>query len=88
MAGSEHGLAIDLLILDLHLPDIPGMEVLHLLQKYPATKSLPLIFCTAATPSEVMRALQAAPQAAFLEKPFTYQELVSTVSIALGIPPC
>lgn len=77
---------IDVLILDLHLPEIPGMEVLRFLKKCSCTQTLPLIFCTAATPGEVTRALQIAPQAAFLEKPFTYQELISAVSRVLGEP--
>ncbi|SRR5579883_1297787 len=74
---------IDVLILDLHLPDIPGIDVLSLLRAHPRTSSLPLIFCTAATPGEISRALSMAPEACFIEKPFTYQELVSAITRAL-----
>src|ERR1700681_3420795 len=70
-------LPVDILMLDLHLPDIGGMEVLRYLRSHPRTKSLPLIFCTAAPPSEVARALTIAPEASFIEKPFTFQELIS-----------
>jgi CheY-like chemotaxis protein len=75
---------VEVLILDLHLPDMPGLDVLRTLRTHPDTKALPLIFCTAAAPSEVTCALSIAPQAIFLEKPFTYQELVSAVATALG----
>ncbi len=76
-------LPIDVLILDLHLPDIGGMEVLRYLRAHPRTKSLPLIFCTAAPPSEVAQAFTIAPEASFIEKPFTFQELISTVTDVL-----
>ena len=76
-------LPIDILMLDLHLPDIGGMEVLRYLRSHPRTKSLPLIFCTAAPSSEVAQALTIAPEAGFIEKPFTFQTLISTVNDAL-----
>ncbi len=78
-----NGLPIDVLMLDLHLPDIGGMEVLRYLRSHPRTKLLPLIFCTAAPPSEVAQALTLAPEASFIEKPFTFQELISTVNDVL-----
>src|SRR5215831_6076174 len=46
---SRLNLPVEVLILDLHLPDINGFEVLRYLQSHPQTRSLPLIFCTAAT---------------------------------------
>jgi CheY-like chemotaxis protein len=76
-------LPVDVLILDLHLPDMTGIEVLHSLRAHPRTQSLPLIFCTAATSAEVASALSIAPQACFIEKPFTFQELISAIANAL-----
>ncbi len=77
---------VDVLILDLHLPDIPGLEVLQSLSSHPFTQSLPLICCTAATTSEISKALSIAPKAFFIGKPFTYQDLVSAVANVLGLP--
>jgi DNA-binding response OmpR family regulator len=74
---------IDVLILDLHLPDISGIEVIHLLRSQPRTTSIPLIFCTAATPNEISHAMRLAPKADFLEKPFSYRSLVSAIANAL-----
>ena len=77
---------IDVLILDLHLPDIPGLDVLRSLRSHPTTQSLPLICCTAAMPSEIADAMRIAPNIFFVEKPFTYQELISSVATVLGLP--
>jgi len=79
-------LPIDLLILDLHLPGMSGIEVLHYLLEHPHTKALPLIFCTAAPASEIAEALRIAPHAGFIEKPFTFQLLTSTIMSALKEP--
>jgi CheY-like chemotaxis protein len=88
-ASSSHtlpSLPVDVLILDLHLPDIDGVEVLCRLSSHPHTQSLPLIFCTAATHTEIARALRVAPHAAFVEKPFKMQSLTSAVAKALREP--
>jgi CheY-like chemotaxis protein len=76
---------VDVLILDLHLPDIPGLDVLRSLSSHPTTQSLPLICCTAATASEISNAVRIAPKTFFVEKPFTYQDLVSAVATVLGL---
>jgi CheY-like chemotaxis protein len=85
--ASQNGLTslpVDVLILDLNLPDIDGLEVVHTLYSHPRTHSLPLIFCTAASSSEVGRALRVAPSASFIGKPFTFQELTGAVKEALA----
>lgn len=76
-------LPVELLILDLHLPEIDGLHVLELLRSHPHTQSLPLVFCTAATDHELQRAFKIAPQAALVEKPFKMDALVRAVSSAL-----
>jgi len=79
-------LPVELLILDLHLPEIGGLHILKLLQEHPHTRSLPLIFCTAATEREIAHAFQLAPQARLVEKPFKMQALLSAVSNVLEVP--
>ena len=78
-------LPVEVLILDLALPDISGIEVLRSLTSHPDTQTLPIILCTAATNTEVARALQVAPHAGFVEKPFKLQTLVSAISTALDM---
>ena len=79
-------LPIDLLVLDLHLPDINGFEIVHRLYAEPRTRAIPVIFFTAATPNEISSAIRLAPRARVLEKPFTYQSLLSAISKALQVP--
>lgn len=76
-------LPIDVLILDLHLPTITGLEVLHILRAYPHTCSLPLVFCTAAPDSEIKQAFTIAPKATLVEKPFKLQTLVAAIAQVL-----
>lgn len=76
-------LPIEVLILDLHLPDMNGFELLHHLQIHPNTRTLPLIFCTAATEHEVDQALSIAPRAWVVWKPYKLQTLTSAIDEAL-----
>ncbi|MDQ2713422.1 MAG: response regulator [Chloroflexota bacterium] len=79
-------LPIDVLILDLYMPDITGIEVLQKLRAHPHTHTLPLILCTAAAPAEIARALNLAPQALVVEKPFKLQTLTSAITNSLRLP--
>ena len=79
-------LPIDVLILDLHLPDIEGVEVLQYLRSRPHTRFLPLICCTAASRAEIAQAMRIAPHAAFVEKPFKLEVLTSAVTKVLNAP--
>lgn len=76
-------LPVEVLILDLHLPDIGGLEVLRRLKATPHTRKLPLIFCTAAPDHELEQAFRIAPQAGLVEKPFTLQVLLTAIRNAL-----
>ncbi len=77
-------LPIEVLILDLQLPEITGLEVLRQLQSHAHTRNLPLIVCTASNQNEISSALRLAPHASVVEKPFKLDTLVSAVLSALG----
>jgi len=69
----------DLILLDLHLPDIWGDEVLRRLQADPATSAIPVIMLSAdATPEQIKRLLAAGAQS-YLTKPFDYRQLLETI---------
>jgi signal transduction histidine kinase/ActR/RegA family two-component response regulator len=68
-----------LILLDLHLPDIQGDEVLSMLRDDPATAAVPVVVVSAdATPGQVQR-LQSAGAVAYLTKPFNVRELLHTI---------
>jgi len=75
----------DLILLDLHLPDIPGAEILDRLQGDPATASIPVVVVSAdATPMQIQR-VRASGVAAYLTKPIDVRELLRVVeTVAAG----
>jgi PAS domain S-box-containing protein len=58
-----------IVLLDLHLPDVSGEEVLRQLWADPETRSIPAVFVTADATPGLVRRLQAAGAAACLTKP-------------------
>ena len=85
--ADKSSLPVEVLILDLSLPDINGIEVLRYLTTHPHTQSLPLIVCTASTGSDIAKVRLIAPHAGIVEKPFKLQTLVSAISTALETTP-
>ena len=76
LAGEHHP---DLVLLDLHLPDIPGETVLDRLQTNPRTAGIPVVILSAdARPGLIQRLLdQGARQ--FLTKPLAVKELLEVL---------
>lgn len=66
----------DLILLDLHLPDLKGDEVLVQLKGHPKTQAIPVVVISAdATPRQVQRLLHAGA-AAYLTKPIDVGQLM------------
>jgi signal transduction histidine kinase/ActR/RegA family two-component response regulator len=73
-------------LLDLHLPDVDGSEVLRYLREDPTTSSIPVIIVSAdATPGQVRRLL-AAGAYAYLTKPLDVRELLGLLDEILERP--
>jgi PAS domain S-box-containing protein len=67
----------DLVLLDLHLPDMSGKEVLHRLQASPKTADVPVVILSAdARPSQIEHLLYQGARA-FLTKPLDVKELLT-----------
>jgi CheY-like chemotaxis protein len=72
-----------LILLDLHLPDMGGADVLQRLRDDPQTASIPVAIISAdATPGQVQRLLNAGA-AAYLTKPIDVRELLAVLDAAL-----
>lgn len=77
----------DLVLLDLHLPDLPGREVLRALKEDPATRDIPVIIASAdATPGQIARLIDAGA-VDYLTKPLDIHELLAAVDAVFGIEP-
>src|SRR5438309_1524026 len=73
----------DLIILDLHLPDMPGADVLARLLADPTTKAIPVVILSAdATPGQISRLLEQGARA-YLTKPLDVRGLLSLIDDTL-----
>jgi signal transduction histidine kinase len=88
----ETGLAMlherhpDLVLLDLHLPNVTGQEVLRRIWSDPATRGIPIVVLTAdATPSQ-MRQLLASGATAYLTKPVDVRDIFAVLDLVLNPP--
>ena len=85
--ATEHHPA--LVLLDLHLPDMPGVEVVERLRADPSTRDIPVVVLSAdATAAAANEALEAGADG-FLTKPFEVRNLVSVIekTVNHGQPP-
>lgn len=63
----------DLVLLDIHLPDMSGLDVLHRLRARPGGDEVDVIAITAAREVDAVRSAMAGGVAHYLVKPFTLQ---------------
>jgi CheY-like chemotaxis protein len=69
----------DLVLLDLHLPDLPGEEVLRMLRRDPRTEAVPVVVVSAdATPGQVER-LRGEGAQEYLTKPLDVRRLLEVL---------
>ncbi len=76
----------DLIIMDVMMPEINGLEVLAQLRKQEQTKHLPVIIMTANAQRFTREQAEAAGVSAFLTKPFSPTQLMTEVRRHLDNP--
>jgi PAS domain S-box-containing protein len=64
----------DMILLDLHLPDLPGWEVLSRLQRDKATRDIPVVIISADATARQIKRLMTAGAHAYLTKPLDMVE--------------
>ncbi len=77
----------DLILLDLHLPDMPGEELLALLRREPATGNVPVVVLSADATGHSRARLRDAGVAAYLTKPVAVRDLLTTLDTLLPATP-
>lgn len=80
----EAAKGVDLVLLDVHLPDISGFEVCHRLRNDAATAALPIVMVTATATAERVEGLEAGADD-FVAKPFNQAELLARVRSLLRV---
>lgn len=76
----------DVVLLDLHLPDLPGEEVLDQLRAHPSTAGIPVVVLSADAQSERIEHALARGAAEFLTKPLDLAVVLETIDRHLGPP--
>jgi PAS domain S-box-containing protein len=71
--------APDLILLDLHLPDVSGIQVLRRLRDDPRTASIPVVVITADALPGTRRQLLEAGAYAYLNKPIDIKQFLTTI---------
>jgi signal transduction histidine kinase len=74
----------DLILLDLHLPDIPGDEILHRLRADPETRDIPVVIVSADATEGRIRRLKEAGALEYLTKPIDVRRLLEFVDAHLA----
>jgi len=75
----------ELILLDLHMPEVDGFEVMEVLQKNPETAEIPVVFLTADNDRDVeIRGFKAGAQD-FITKPFVADIMIQRVSRILEL---
>jgi CheY-like chemotaxis protein len=73
----------DIVLLDLHLPDMSGEEVIRRLAARSETRDVPIVVMTGGADERRFEALLALGVRGVLEKPYASRELVAAVDAAL-----
>ncbi|HEV8473297.1 MAG TPA: ATP-binding protein [Methylomirabilota bacterium] len=76
----------DLILLDLHLPDMTGADVLQEVQRDPELRHTPVVVLTADATSGQIKRLLAAGARAYLTKPLDVQQLLTHIDAVLAGP--
>jgi len=75
--------AFDVILLDLHLPDMPGAEILRRLKADPSTASIPVIVISADATSGQIRALMELGADEYLTKPLDIARFIGVLKRCL-----
>jgi PAS domain S-box-containing protein len=73
-----------MILLDLHLPDMPGQEVLDRLRADPETRHIPVVVISADASGAQAERVRAAGAQAYLRKPLDMQQLLTILDEALS----
>jgi CheY-like chemotaxis protein len=74
----------DLILLDQHLPDVPGVEVLHRLKAHPHSRDIPVVVVSADATKRQVDRLRELGAADYLTKPLDVQRFLRVLDRLLA----
>ena len=77
------GVKINLLITDLNMPGMNGIELIREVRKLPAYKFVPILFLTTESQQAKKQEAKAAGASGWIVKPATADELLSTIKLVI-----
>jgi two-component system, cell cycle response regulator DivK len=80
MARSEHP---DLVLMDIQLPGMDGLQAIHVLKHDDATRSIPVLALTALAMKGDEERIRAAGSDGYIAKPMSYKDLLAAVATQL-----
>jgi two-component system cell cycle response regulator DivK len=81
---SARGEQPDLILMDIHLPGMDGLEATMLLKRDDATRAIPVIALTALAMKGDEERIRAAGCIGYIAKPMRYQEFLATIAAQLA----
>jgi two-component system chemotaxis response regulator CheY len=79
----QGGLKIDLLITDLNMPGMNGIDLIKEIRKLPGYKFMPILFLTTESQQARRAEAKAAGASGWLVKPASADELINTIKLVL-----
>lgn len=76
--------AVDMVVTDLNMPNMNGLDLIRELRKLPAYKGVPIIFLTTESDAGIKQDAKAAGATGWITKPFQQDQLVAVVRKVLG----
>lgn len=77
------GVKINLLITDLNMPGMNGIELITEVRKLPAYKFVPILFLTTESQQSRKQEAKAAGASGWIVKPATAEELLNTIKLVI-----
>lgn len=65
----------DLMILDINMPEVTGLDLLEFIRRYPATKKLPIVMLSTESSDVMIDRARSLGADAYVSKPVTLEEL-------------
>ncbi len=79
-----NGAGVQMVITDLNMPNMNGLELIKALRAKPECKFLPIIFLTTESQAEKKEAAKAVGATGWIVKPFKPEQLLAVVKKVLG----